>query len=142
MKKKLNEIHLTQEGNPKILNIKQIVSVSALYDLAIIETKETSQNYLKLSQTNAKADGDLFITGYPDEVFTRMKKTGRINHENDSFFSFPTNHSDLIGASGSPTLNDQGQAIGVLSQGYSNLVYSIKINNLKNLTKGDIGPKL
>ena len=77
----LEKIHLSQEGNPNTLNIKQVVSVSVLYDLALIETKETSQHYLTLSQTKAKTDEDLFITGYFGGILTRMKKTGRINHE-------------------------------------------------------------
>ena len=135
----LDEIHLSQEGNPNTLNIKQVISVSALDDLAIIEIKETSQHYLKLSQTNAKADDDLFITGYPDKVFTRMKKTGQINYEEDDyFFSFPVNHSNIFGASGSPVLNNQGQVFGVASQSVVNMMYLIKINHL-NLTKGDTG---
>ena len=69
-----------------------------------------------------------------------MKKTEKIIYEDDSVFSFPVNHSDFPGASGSPTLNDQGQVVGVLSIGYINLVSAvIKINPLKNFTVGDTG---
>ena len=139
-----NNTILSQKENPNTLNIKQVIVVSALYDLAIIETKETSQHYLKLSETELlKTDEDLFAISYLlTENFTRVKKTGKINHEDDYFFSFPVNHSALYGASGSPVLNNQGQVIGVFSQALENLIYSIKINHLKKLIKGDIGAKL
>ena len=136
----LNNTILSQKGNPNTLNIKQVIVVSALYDLAIIEIKETSQHYLNLSETELlKTDDDLFAAGYPFGNLIRIKKIGEINHENDHFFSFPINHSNLLGASGSPVLNNQGQLVGVLFQGHGNLAYSIKINNLKNLIKGEIG---
>ena len=84
----LEEIRLSQEGNPNTLSIKQVLAVSALYDLALIETKETSQHYLTLSKTEAEADEDLFIASYLHGIFTRIKNTGKINYENDSFFLF------------------------------------------------------
>ena len=136
---KLNKIHLTQEGNSDTLNIKQVVSISALYDLALIEINETSQHYLTLSESKVKPDDNLFLTGYPDGIFKRTKKTGNIDYESDSFLPFSINHSKLTGASGSPVLNDQGQVIGVLSQGFKNLILPIKTNHLKKLIKGDIG---
>ena len=134
----LNEVHLTQEGNPNTLNIKKVVAVSALYDLVLIETQETSQNYLTLSESKVKADDDLFIIGYPEEILTRVKKTGKINYEDASNFSFPVNHSNLHGASGSPVLNDQGQIIGVLYRVDTNLAFAIKINSLKKFIAGDM----
>ena len=135
-----DDIHLNQKGNSNTLTIKQVVSISAPYDLAIIEIKETSQHYLNLSETELlKTDEDLFAIGYPDGVFTRIKKTGRINQEHDYIFSFPVNHSDLYGASGSPALNDQGQVVGVLFKAAKNLVFVIKNKSLKNLITGNIG---
>ena len=128
----LNGINLSQEGNPNILNIKQVVSVSALYDLAIIETKETSQHHLNLSENKIRADENLFSVGYPDRVFTRMKKTGKINYEDDYLFSFPSNHYKLYGASGSPVLNAQGQVVGIYFRGgNTNLILAIKLNHFK-----------
>ena len=84
----LNGIHLTQEGNPNTLSIKQVVAVSALYDLVLIETKETSQHYLTLSKTEVEADEDLFPAGYPAGIFTKMKKTGKISYKMILFFLF------------------------------------------------------
>ena len=115
----LDNIHLKPEGSYNILNIEKVVAVSILYDLAIIEIKETSQYYLKLSQSKVKADENLFITGYPSRNFTRMKKIGNIYYETNSRFSFPVNHSIIRGASGSPVLNDQGQVVGVLSKAHT-----------------------
>ena len=59
--------------------------------------------------------------------------------KDDSVFSFPVNHSDLYGTSGSPVLNDQGQVAGVLSKGVVNSILTIKTNRLKNFTAGDTG---
>ena len=126
----LNDIHLSQKGNPNTLSIKKVVAVSTLYDLVLIETKETFQHYLNLSQNKIKTDEDLFVIGYPAGIFKKMKKVGEINYENDHFFSFPVNHSEFEGASGSPVLNNQGQVVGVLSRGDVNLMFAIKINYL------------
>ena len=135
----LNEIRLAQKGNPNILNIKQVVSVSILYDLAIIEIKETSQHYLNLSETELKTDEDLFVIGYSSGVFLIEKNTGKISYENDSLFMFPVSHSNLFGTSGGPILNEQGQLVGVLFGGGRNILNATKINHLKNLITGNIG---
>ena len=135
----LNDIYLTQELNFNILTIKQVVSISALYDLAIIETKEASQHYLTLNESPLKTNEKNFITGYPSGYFTIMETIGRIDYENDYFSSFPVNHSKLEGASGSPVLNHQGQVVGVFSESLNNLTFKIKQNHLKNLITGDTG---
>ena len=137
--KNLNSITLLQEGNPNILNVEKIVSVSALYDLAIIKIKESSQHYLKLSKTEAKVNEELFSVGYFNKLFTRMKKTGRISYKNDTFFSFPASHSELDGNSGSPFLNNKGEVVGVLFQGNTNTTLTLKINHLKKFIAGNIG---
>ena len=123
--------------------MKQVLSISAVHDLALIETKETSQHYLKLSETKLKPDEDLSLIGYPDGIFTTIKITGRNNPKNDSFFSFPVNHSKLGGASGSPVLNNQEQVVGVFSRNdeynTETSALAVKINHLKNLIAGNIG---
>ena len=141
--KNLNSFYLKQKGNPNFLNIKQIVAISAVYDLAIIEIEGTSQHYLKLSEAKLKPDENLSLVGYLDEIFTKIKNIGRSNLINNSFFSFSVNYSELDGASGSPVLNDQEQVVGVFSRGRAFnteiSILAIKINHLKNLIAGNIG---
>ena len=138
--KNLNEIYLSQKENSNTFHIEKIVSVSALYDLAIIETKETSQHYLNLSETELKTDEDLFIIGYPTRSFIIMKKTEKISYENDSLFYFSANNSISPGTSGSPVLNDQGQVVGILYIKVNrNSGLATKRNHLKNLISGNIG---
>ena len=139
----LDNIYLIQKGNPNVLNIKQVVAISDVHDLAIIETKETSQNYLNNKELTPNEK--LLLIGYPKGIFKRLKITKRINFKNNSLLSFSVNHSNVGGASGSPILNDQGQVVGVLSIANEdntsniNVLYVIKTNHLKKFIAGNTG---
>ena len=137
----LENIALLQQGNTSVLRIKEILSVSAAYDLALLETEESVTNYLNLGESPPEPNENLFSIAYPYGVFTVINKTGDILYENNQSYIFPTDNSSMSGASGSPVLDEQGQVVGVLFKGLHNLLHAIKINPLQEFIKGNIGIK-
>ena len=59
------------------LELKRILAVSAVYDLALIETEENVTNYLRLREDPVDPGENLFLNAYPDGTFKEMKKTKR-----------------------------------------------------------------
>ena len=68
-----------------------------------------------------------------------MRKTGNIFYEDSRSYTFPVDHSDKGGSSGSPVLDEQGEVVGVASSGIYNLQGTIKVNYLVELIRGSIG---
>ena len=87
MKETLEEIHLSQKEISNTLSIKQVVSVSALYDLVLVETQETFNNYLNIRERKTFKNEKLFMYAHPDQVLTRIKKVRGTMYE-DNYFSF------------------------------------------------------
>ena len=132
-------VTLSQEGNSSSLKVKRVLAISALYDLALLETEESITDYLSLRENLPNPDGNLFLLGYPGGIFKKIEKTGNIIYENEKEFAFTTDNSNLNGASGSPVLDEKGQVVGVTSSGAANKLNVIKINHLRELIIGDIG---
>ena len=135
----VEDMSLSQEGNPSILQVKRIVALSGLYDLALLETKEEVIHYLSLRKNPMESDESLFIPGYPQGTFKIMRKTGSVFHEDSYHYAFPVNHLDLSGASGSPVLDDERQIVGVAHQSIDNILIAIKTNHLNRFVAGNIG---
>ena len=135
----LSKITLTQEGNTKTIHVEGFHRLSALYDLAILRTKESVSHYLKIKEKSPSPKEVLRIVGYPYGSFKRINKTGRLFHEGSSFYLFIGYFNPLIGvgASGSPLLDKEGNVAGVLSgaSADSNIVFAEKLNTLKRLIK-------
>ena len=128
---KVEDITLSQEGNAKTLKIKGIVAVSALHDLALLETTESIDYYLSIRQEPLQEQEDLFSTGYPDGKLADIRKTNdRLMFSRDST-SFSVNNSSLDGASGSPVVDAKKQVVGVLHSVSANLIYSVNLNDLQ-----------
>ena len=128
---KVEDITLSQEGNAKTLKIKGIVAVSALHDLALLETTESIDYYLSIRQEPLQEQEDLFSTGYPDGKLADIRKTNdRLMFSRDAT-SFFVNHFSLHGASGSPVVDAKKQVVGVLRSGISNLIISVNLNDLQ-----------
>ena len=73
----IDHINLGQEGNSSVLRIKKVISVSALYDLALLETEESVTDYLNLRENSPEPNEDLFVIAYPGRVFTKIKENRR-----------------------------------------------------------------
>jgi len=138
-KDRMKKIVLSQEGSSSTLNVKRVVALSALYDLAILETEQNAPSYLKLSFKMPKSREKLVLTGYPKGVFKKMKTAGYIqSHESIYFYTKALpNSKELSGASGSPLLNRQRQVVGVFYRGNN----FIKTRHLRELIRGKVGTK-
>ena len=132
---------LSQENNSSVLKVKEVLAVSVLYDLALLETEESVTDYLSLREGPLKPNENLFVIGYPKRVLTTISKTGASVYEDNQRYDFPVNHSSLKGVSGSPVLSEQGLVVGVAFLGNRNILSFIKINHLNELITEDIGMK-
>ena len=133
------DISLSQEGNDSVLKIKKIIAVSASHDLALLETEKPVTNYLRLRENPLIPSEKLFLIAYPSSAFIEIKKTGDIFYEDDRTYSFPTDNSSMMGASGGPVLDEQRQVAGVAFRTLHNLLHTIKTNHLQELIAGNIG---
>ena len=126
-------ISLSQQTHSRVLGIKQGYALSALDDLAILETKESVTNWLDIADNTPKPYDKLFIIGYPDGQWAKIRKTGNISYRNKYIYSFPANRPIIGGISGSPVLNQENQIVGILFLGARNTASAIKVKRLKKL---------
>ena len=99
---------LSQEGRDSKKQIKRVVAISALYDLALLETEESVTDYLSIVDSSVEQSEKLSVFGYPGGVLKNLKKIGSVLDEDSHFYTFPVNYSKLRGSSGSPVLNEKG----------------------------------
>ena len=131
----LEKIVLTQSVSSFQIQIKRVIKVSALFDIALFETKETVSNYLKLTNDFLDPKEELSIVGYPEEVLNTIQKTGNI-FQADSFSYFPVNTVGFDGLSGSPVLNIQSEIAGVAYGGVFNLLNFTKASDIQKFLSG------
>ena len=135
----VEDMVLSQDGNPDTLKINRIVALSVFYDLALLETNKEVANYLTLREIPLESDEPLFVSSYPSGFFKRMRKTAPVIYENERSYAFPVDYSYLAGASGGPVLDETGQVTGVLSQRSDNVSIAIKPNHLREFIARNIG---
>ena len=135
---KVENITLSQEGNAKTLKIKGILAVSALHDLALLETTQSVDHYLSIRRKPIQEKEDVFLTGYPDGKLTDIKKTSDVMMFSRDTTSFFVNSFSLGGASGSPAVNAKKQVVGVLHSGNFNLVQSVNLNDLQMFVQASL----
>lgn len=134
----MGDMAVIREGGPAI-EVKEVVFVSVLYDLALVQTKKFS-NYLTVGEIPPKPDESLFVSGYPGEAFTEMKKIGGNIFMGDHFYAFPVDRSfPLYGASGSPILDKWGQVVGVVSSETGGVLFAANLNYLRKFISGEVG---
>ena len=138
-KNTLDSIALSQEGNPSIIQIQQVLALSAIHDLAILETKEETTNYLNINLKESSQRESFFVSAYPNGIFNKIKQTGNVFYENEQMYTFPVDNSYLYGASGSPVLIEQRQVVGIMFSSTNNILRAIKTHHLQNLARGNTG---
>ena len=132
-------IMLVQEDMLSVLTIRKVIAVSALYDLALLETEQHVTDYLDIREEAPESSEDLFLIAYPGIDLKRIKKTGGIYYGDKQHYIFPVNHSVLDGASGAPVLDKQGKVVGVVSSSTDRVLNVIKANYLMEFITGSIG---
>ena len=133
-------LSLQQEGNKQKLSVKRLVSVSALHDLALLETGESSASHLTVRKDVVSNKEDLFLPGYSNAVFGYTLKTSPLKDFKDGIFiHFFINRTDLFGNSGGPVLDANNRVVGVISGGIHNYTYIIKGSILSEFIAGNIG---
>ena len=134
----IKDITLQQKGHSSHLTIKRIIAVSAFYDLVLLETEQSVTSYLNITENPIYPKGELFMPGYPQGDFKEMKKIGEVV-DHGYHYTFSVNHTHLLGTSGSPVLNTEGQVVGVSSFHFLNILSIVKSKHLKELIAGDRG---
>ena len=133
------DIFLSQEGSDFVLRIKRVLALSALYDLALLETEEFVTNHLTLRESTLESNEDIFVAAYLQGAFVEIRKIGNVIYEDGKSYTFPVDHPDLHGASGGVVLDGQGKIVGVAFEGSENLLNIIKLTHLRRFVTGDIG---
>lgn len=132
-KNSIQNVTLSQEGHTYELQVNRILFLSPLRDLVLFETKESVEDYLKISEHSSfETNEGISAIGYPHNVLRIIKQTGRAFKESGLYYT-PTNLSKYRGASGSPILNSKEEVIGVVTSASSNLMAGVIATHLKDL---------
>ena len=149
---------ITLQKGDQILKLRGVSRVSAVDDLVILETEEEVTDYLELSKKkplerlnvleqdgfniNRKEVllGRLFALGYPGGVkqtLIHLEKYGVT--DNGYNYQIAVNKTNTRGSSGGAVLDATGKVIGVLRGSASNMADVVKVSQLEELRRGDIG---
>ena len=147
----------------QVLELKQVIRVDAVEDLAIFTANGTESlkpptsepltlkppteeiptfepkviNYVKLSDQDPYPSGDLFVLGYPLGVKTTLRLQEIF--ENPYNYEMKGDRYIAKGISGGLVLNGQREFVGVAYKGVDNLLFVRKVSQLKKLLAGEIG---
>ena len=129
-----------QEGNARRLGVSQILALSLVYDLVLLQTKETVRRYLRLGgSVSREEDGSLRILGYSKGSLTHFKQIAPIPWEDRFYYALPVSRTNLAGTSGGPVLNPKGEVVAIASRANGNMGYALKTLHIERLLTGKIG---
>ena len=138
--KRIGEIVLSQEGSSRRLSASQVLSLSLVHDLLLLQTKETVRRYLRLGDpVSKKEDGALRMMGYFKGSLTHFRQIAPMPWQGRFYYALPVNRINLSGASGSPFLNPKGEVVSIASRAGQNLSFSLKVKHIERLLTGKIG---
>ena len=122
----------------QVLTIKNVVRVSAVHDLALVETEEATDSHMKLRAGSWNSTEAVFIPDYSNRYST-IEKTGNIIEFPSGEFGFFSNHYFPFGRSGSPVIDRFGKVAGVLHGGINNFLIVIHYKDLQAFIDGNTG---
>ena len=138
--KRIGEIVLSQEGSSRRLGVSQVLALSLVHDLMLLQTKETVRRYLRLGgPVSKKEDGTLRMMGYRKETLTRFRQIAPIPWQDRFYYALPVNKINISGTSGSPISDSRGKVVAIASRASKNIVYGLKSQYIRLLLAGDIG---
>ena len=139
----LENINLYQENQLSSIKIKKLVSLSCLFDLALFETDKSSNSYIDTAKNFAIHSNSLFFIGYPSGVFAKFRQTGsymyRWTSHTFGFMGSVSQFDNIVGASGSPVINQYGKVVGVIFKADKNMYFAINADKIQKLVDGQIG---
>ena len=140
----LDRFILLKKGK-KPIRIKKVLALSALYDLAVLETEESGEPYIAPRKAALKPEEPLFFSAYMRGNLRDIKKTGNIFYHTNpntgalNMFDFPINYGSSQGSSGSPVMDKNGEAAGVIVMGGAQMAIAIAAAHLKDFIEGKTG---
>ena len=138
--KRIGEIILSREGSSRRLSASQILSLSLVHDLVLLQTEETVRRYLRLGgPVSKKEDGTLHMIGYRKQTLTHFRQIAPIAWQDRFYYALPVNKINLSGASGSPILGSAGKVVAIANRASKNISYGLKSHYVRRLLVGDIG---
>ena len=134
----LRDIHIIQNGNTQVISVAKIVSMSALHDLAIVQTSQSVDSYLRTINQPLRSQQPLVIVGYPKGQLRVLRQVEPITVGSDQSISFPVNQpSSLKGTSGAPIMNLRNEVVGIISEMFYNIIYlPLTIDQLNQVIQG------
>ena len=135
-------ILLSQEDSSSILTVKHVLALSALDDLALLETDQSVDSWLNIAETSSQNDSVLFTAGYnsrDSHLGHQIKEKENGNRYYHDYYFRSVIDSDMKpGRSGSPVYNENGEVTGVvsaISMSDSSSMYAVGWERLKALLK-------
>ena len=116
---------LSHESSSFYPKVRRVLALSALDDLALLETDQSVDSWLNISETSSQDDNVLFTIKYSKDGSNQMKeKENEVRHYNDYEFNVVMDSKAEHGMSGSPVYNENGEVTGVVSAGNIMLKYA------------------
>ena len=139
----LRKISLIQDKHTPPIRIRRVIALSALYDIALIETEqEVSEDYLVLRNQSVQTSESLFLLGYPSwGKLKTVESVGPGTWTTKDMYYFFVNYRNLRGFSGGPVVDGQGTLVGVHFQTIGNMSVMMSVQRLKNIIDGVEGSR-
>ena len=135
----LQDLVLSRKGSATRLKVDRIVSLSGVYDLALIQTTTRVNDYLDLAGSVFVQPGlQHAIPGYPLGIRRTLHQTAEIGYRDLHSFAFAIDGTKLGGLSGGPILDRSGNVAGVFHSSQYNIIYGVKLVHLKRIIEDKI----
>ena len=131
-------IKIQMKKNDHILNVKNVIRISLVHDLALVETTEAADSHLQLREDPWSSGEDVFIPNHSTE-YSKVEKIGDIIQFPHGGFGFFSNHYSPFGRSGSPVTDHSGKVVGALHGGIGNFLIAAHYEDVKIFIEGETG---
>ena len=131
----------SKELNKVIFNKMNVLKVSAIYDLAILESETTVENYLSIKKKpfSLFEKDKFFLLAYPDDrfIFTSIQYNSSQKNQQLLLFNRNAELGDLKGGSGGPIVDQNLEVVGVNQAGTSELSIAVSYSVLTDFLNGN-----